>query len=135
MADEPEKKEEEDEEEEEKEDRGEGEGEGEDDEPEDEKKADRSARAIYTRQALDVEIRAIAPRGMERLADSLVLERVTVAKARKRFLAELRKNLPSVGSPEPVQTKAVSPAARALGSMSNGEFAAAFGRVGGLPGN
>lgn len=46
-------------------------------------------------------IRALAPRGLETLADLLVLEGVDENAARQRFLAEQRKRMAPVGSTEP----------------------------------
>lgn len=48
-------------------------------------------------------IRALAPRGMEKLADKLVVENVTVEVACKRFLDALAVEAPPVGTPEPKQ--------------------------------
>ena len=51
-------------------------------------------------------IRSIAPRGMDALADRLVLEGRTLEDARKEFIKELHKKAPPVGTPEPARGSA-----------------------------
>lgn len=51
--------------------------------------------------ALTVAIRAIAPRGMDKVADELIAQGVDVPTARKRFIEELAKGSEPVGTPEP----------------------------------
>jgi len=51
--------------------------------------------------ALTVAIRAIAPRGMDKVADELIAQGADVPTARKRFIEELAKGSEAVGTPEP----------------------------------
>ena len=83
---------------------------------------------------MDSEIRGIAPRGMRNLADSLVLEKRSVAYARKVYAEALRQRCKSVGSPEPTIGDVKTRAAARLDSLSSEEFSSAFGRLGGYPG-
>jgi len=47
------------------------------------------------------DIRALAPRGMEKMADQCILDKLTVEEARKRMLDEYAKQTKAVGTPEP----------------------------------
>ena len=99
--------------------------EGEEEEEEEmevEKKASRAASVSYQRAQVVAEIRAIAPRGMENLADELVLEDVSADDARKRFKTELQKRNANVGSVEPKIRSA-----SALDALDDNTFVAAFG--------
>ncbi len=65
-------------------------------------------------------IRANAPKGMERLADELVARGLTLEDARKRFLEELAKVTPPVGTSEP-ETK--TEAKRTIDTISDRDLA------------
>lgn len=71
-------------------------------------------------RALD--IRAIAPKGMERLADELIVSGVAVDDACKRFLAELQKAVPPVGMSEPVQPEKPKTGERKLADIPDDVF-------------
>jgi phage head maturation protease len=113
--------------------------EGEEDAPKDDEEEDAPSDAEkgsrgYSRAAVDSEIRGIAPKGMRALADRLVLDRASVARARKAFKAALRERCASVGSREPSISETKTPAARKLDQLSSDEFSQAFSRLGGFPG-
>ena len=58
--------------------------------------------AAYDRQRVD-EIRAIAPRGMDKFADSLILDGKSVEEARAALIIEQKKQYHPVGTPDPVE--------------------------------
>lgn len=58
--------------------------------------------AAYDRQRVD-EIRAIAPRGMDKFADSLILADKSVEEARAALITEQKKLYHPVGTPDPVE--------------------------------
>jgi len=71
------------------------------------------------------EIRAIAPRGMEKLADQCVVEGLSVEDARKRMLEAHAKGMEPVGTPEApkIETKAKEGDEKVVEDMPDEEFA------------
>lgn len=76
------------------------------------------------RRALD--IRAVAPRGMERLADELVASGATVDEACKRFLKELQGAAPPAGTPEPKQPEKQGEQKRTVKDIGDDELTRAL---------